>query len=82
MRQWEEILWTVLVESCVIDTDAPYVSVFLWNNHWVGDTSQYFDFFDEPGIFEAMKFDCYGFVLSLVKSFERLLYRPCFWIHI
>jgi hypothetical protein len=68
------ILWTVLVESYVIDTNAPYVGVFLWNNHWVGNPSRCFDFFDEPDIFQVMKFSCYGFALWLIKSSEKLLY--------
>jgi hypothetical protein len=41
----------MLVESYIIDTDATYVIVFLWYDHWVGYPNRCFDFLDEDGVF-------------------------------
>jgi hypothetical protein len=41
----------MLVKSCIVDTDASYVGVFLWDNDWVRYPTRCFDFLDEAGIF-------------------------------
>jgi hypothetical protein len=58
----------MFIDSYVINTDTPYISVFLSNNHWVGNPSRCFNLFDEPDIFQAMEFGCYGFALWLVEE--------------
>jgi hypothetical protein len=72
----------MFVKSCIVDTDALYVGVFIWDNDWVRYPTRCFDFLDEPDIFQAMKFGCYCFVLWFIKSSKSLLYWSCLWIHI
>jgi hypothetical protein len=72
--EWEGILRTMFIECCVINTDASDVGVFLGNDHRVRYPTRCFDLFDEPGVFNAMKFSSYGFALWPIKPSERLLY--------
>ena len=41
------ILWTVLVEVCVVDTHPPFVVVLFENEYWVCQPLGVVNFFDE-----------------------------------
>jgi hypothetical protein len=72
----------MLVQSCVINIDAPDICVLLWDVNWIGNPTRCFYFLDEPDIFQSMKFCWYCFLFWLIKSLKRLLYKACFGIHI